>query len=163
MLKTLLSFIFSIAIYATFAQQKNSASVKHDSTQARSDTTVKNRVTKVISAPPSELWQRQSAIERLKKMVGTNIEYCIFFYGGKINKDSKLTYLYFGASYPYQYLTVVIPKKDIGKFNYLPVREFKNKEICIEGVLSNNHGSLEVIVHNPKQLRVFYTSPYPIN
>jgi hypothetical protein len=161
-MKTLFSLILSFTIFATFGQQKNSASVKRDTLQTHADTTAKKRVTKVVLAPPSKAWQRQSAIESLQKMVGNNIEYCIFFYGGNVNKHTGFTCLYFGASYPNQYLTVLIPKGDIGKFNYLPIAEFNNKELCIKGILTNNHGSMEIMVHDPKQLQVVYTSPYPI-
>ena len=48
------------------------------------------------------------------------------------------------------------------KFKYQPITEFSNKELCINGLLLNNHGSLEISVYDPKQLKVVYTSSSPI-
>ena len=107
-MKTLFSLICSFTICTTFGQQKNSDSVKRDTLQTNADTTAKKRVTKVVLAPPSKAWQRQSAIEDLQKYVGTSIDYCIFYYNGKVDKNTGTTYLYFGGSYPDQYLTLKI-------------------------------------------------------
>src|SRR5258708_11035141 len=155
---TLFFLYFSSVVCFGFAQQKTSGSRERDTSHSHSDTIPKKpRITKVVLSVPSKTWQRQVAIEGLQKYIGTSIEYCIFYYGGKVDKNTGITYLYFGGTHPEQILTVKITKKDRMKFKYHPITEFSNKELCINGLLLNNHGSMEIMVHDPKQLKVVYT------
>ena len=125
-------------------------------------TAKKSRISKVVLLPPPKEWQRKIAIESLLKMTGQKITYCIFFYGSKYSKKSGNTFLYFGGNYPDQFLTVLIKGKDKGKFEIPPEVKFVNKEVCIKGVVLNSNGTPQIIVNNPKQLKVVFTSPYPL-
>jgi len=122
----------------------------------------RSRITNVVlSAPPKEE-QRKDEIEFLLKMTGKRIEYCIFFYGGRYDKRSGTTFLYFGGNYPDQSLTTIINRKARQKFSFSPEAKFVNKELCIKGVVRNNNGMPEITITDPKQLKIVFTSPYPI-
>ena len=157
-MKYLLFFLVSMSVTNVVRAQQQAKTQR----KVADSTSKISRITSVTLSAPSEEYQRESAIKYLNEMVGKKIEYCTFFYGGKYDANSGTTYLYFGAAKPNQNLTVLINKRDRKKFDYSPITKFVNKELCINGVVSNNNGSIEVNVSDPRQLRIVYTSPYPV-
>jgi len=155
-------FFFVICTYQLSAQQKGNLKDTAINKTDLDSSVKKSRIVKVVLAAPPKEWQRKVAIEDLLKMTGKQVEYCIFFYGGRYEKGSGKTFLYFGGNYPDQYLTVIIDKKDKQKFKFSPEVKFVDKELCIKGIVRNRDGIPEITVNDPGQLEIVFTSSYPI-
>jgi micrococcal nuclease len=64
------------------------------------------------------------------------------------------TYLNFGKPYPYQTFQVVIFKKDLGNFKYIPFEYLEQKNICVTGTVIIYKGKPEIIVTKEEQITV---------
>ncbi|MES1249231.1 MAG: S1/P1 nuclease, partial [Chitinophaga rupis] len=68
--------------------------------------------------------------------------------------ESGMVFLNLGGDYPNQKLSVVIRKKDVGKFSFSPEMAFKDKTICVTGLLGEYNGKAEIVVSEPNQIRI---------
>lgn len=64
------------------------------------------------------------------------------------------TFLNLDQPYPNQIFTVVIWGSDRKKFKGVPEVLFKDKSICVTGVIKIFHGKPEIIVHDPNQITI---------
>src|SRR5258708_353621 len=67
---------------------------------------------------------------------------------------SQMVFLNLGGDYPNQKLSIVIKGKDRDKFKVSPEIAFKDKTICVTGVMSNYKGKPEIVVTDPDQIKV---------
>jgi micrococcal nuclease len=67
---------------------------------------------------------------------------------------SQMVFLNLGGDYPNQKLSVVIKGKDRDKFPISPEIAFKDKTICVTGVVSDYNGKPEIVVTDPAQIKV---------
>ncbi len=70
-------------------------------------------------------------------------------------RTSAQTVLYLGDDSPKQLLTVIIKDSDIAKFKGHPETDFKGKDVCVSGMVTNNKGKAEIIVADPKQIKPY--------
>lgn len=79
---------------------------------------------------------------------------CDKVFSTKLMDRSQMVFLNLGGDYPDQKLSIVIKGKDRDKFTVSPEIAFKNKTICVTGVLSNYNGKPEIVVTDPDQIKV---------
>ena len=65
-----------------------------------------------------------------------------------------MVFLNLGGDYPNQKMSVVIKGKDRDKFPVSPEIAYKDKSICVTGVISNYNGKVEIVVTDPEQIKV---------
>ena len=68
--------------------------------------------------------------------------------------ESGMVFLNLGGDYPNQKLSVVIRKNDASKFSFSPETAFKDKTICVTGLLGEYNGKPEIVVTEPDQIRI---------
>ncbi|MBK9254215.1 MAG: hypothetical protein IPM42_01870 [Saprospiraceae bacterium] len=72
----------------------------------------------------------------------------------RAEKENALTYLNFGGKYPEHKFTVVIFATDLPNFPYIPVQNFKDKNVCVEGMLSEFRGKAQIVAKFPNQITI---------
>ncbi len=63
------------------------------------------------------------------------------------------TFINLDKAYPNQIFTVVIWQDDRYKFPGPPEREYKDKDVCVSGVIKVYRGVAEIIVKSPDMIR----------
>jgi hypothetical protein len=63
------------------------------------------------------------------------------------------TFLNLDRPYPHQFFTVVIWGKDRSKFGE-PEKRYRNKNICVKGLISVYRGQPEIVARTPGQVKV---------
>lgn len=91
------------------------------------------------------------------KHIGETVMVCDKVYGTKFFDNSGMTLLDLGGNHPNQYLTVMINKEDHGKFKDKPEDYFKGANVCVTGKIIDYHGKPEIIVTDPKDLKIDMT------
>ena len=79
---------------------------------------------------------------------------CEKVYSTKFMDGSQMTFVNLGGEYPHQKLSVVIKGKDRSKFPVAPELAYKDKTICVTGVVSDYNGKPEIVVTDPEQIKV---------
>ena len=79
---------------------------------------------------------------------------CDKVYSTKLLESSGMVFLNLGGDYPNQKLSVVIKGKNRDKFPVSPEIAYKDKTICVTGVIIDYNGKPEIIVTNPEQIKV---------
>jgi len=79
---------------------------------------------------------------------------CDKVYGVKVFESSQMVLLNVGGEYPNQKLTIVIKGKNRDKFPLSPEVAFKDKSICVTGVVISYKGKPEIEVTEPSQITV---------
>lgn len=69
-----------------------------------------------------------------------------------VTSRGRPTFLNVGRPYPDQIFTVVIWGRDRSKFG-VPERVFRNKNICVNGLIQSYRGTPEIVAHSPEQIR----------
>jgi len=70
-----------------------------------------------------------------------------------VKSKGQPTFLNFGKPYPQQVFTVVIWNEDRGKFGKAPEGLFRDKEVCVSGLIVEHNGKAQMVVRNPGQMR----------
>jgi hypothetical protein len=71
-----------------------------------------------------------------------------------LSRGNRPTFLTLEAPYPDQALTVVIWGEYRGKFDEAPERMFRNREICVTGLIELYRGRPQIVASNPEAIRV---------
>jgi micrococcal nuclease len=85
---------------------------------------------------------------------GKSTTVCDKVYSTKILEGSQMIFLNLGGEYPHQKLTIVIKGRNRDKFKVSPEIAFRDKTICVTGVMSDYNGKPEMIVTDPDQIKV---------
>jgi hypothetical protein len=85
---------------------------------------------------------------------GKTTTVCDKVYSTKLLESSGMVFLNLGGDYPNQKLSVVIKGKNRSKFDVSPEIAFKDKTICVTGVIIDYNGKPEIIVTDPEQIKV---------
>jgi hypothetical protein len=64
-------------------------------------------------------------------------------------------FLYFGAYYPYQDFTVILPGYLAHKYSYQPERYFENRCIAVTGLITTFNGEPEIVVRESFQINMY--------
>ena len=102
--------------------------------------------------------QARSSIspEEAINFVGTSQTVCGTVASVKyLSTDSKApTFLNLNQPYPDQVFTALIWGENRGKFSYAPEVKLDGKKICVSGLIETYKGKAEIIVSEPKQIRM---------
>jgi DNA/RNA endonuclease YhcR with UshA esterase domain len=100
--------------------------------------------------------ENTSAASHAGKFVGQKATVCGTVASSKYASGSKRqpTFLNLGQSYPHQIFTAVIWGSDRDKFSGPPENIYRDKEICVTGLVELYRGKPEIIVRNPAQIAV---------
>ncbi|MES2278391.1 MAG: hypothetical protein V4592_20335 [Bacteroidota bacterium] len=91
------------------------------------------------------------------KHIGETVTITDKVFSGKYFDSNKMTLLDIGGYNPNQLLTVMIPGADKEKFKGSPEVDYKGKDVTITGKIIDYKGKPEIIVNDPKQLKVVMT------
>lgn len=96
-----------------------------------------------VTAPP---------VKNTTLKAGEKVTICEKVFSTKFFDGSQMTLLNLGAEYPNQKLTIMIKGEDRGKFKVAPESAFKNKNVCVTGVVVDYKGKPEIVVTDPDQI-----------
>ncbi|MDB4921815.1 S1/P1 nuclease [Mucilaginibacter sp.] len=97
--------------------------------------------------PPPAMAQNQGA-QTAQQTV------CDQVYTTRLIDGSQMTLLSLGGAYPNQKITIMIKGSDRSKFTVAPEEAFKDKKICVTGIVVAYKGKPEIMVTDPKQITV---------
>ena len=110
----------------------------------------------VLGAPCAALAQQSLRPEDAAKYVGHTTMVC-----GRVaqafydtNNPRGLTVLNLVRPYPDHVFSVIIWGKDRPKFERPPETAYKEKDICVSGLISSFKGRPQVVVDGPDQIRL---------
>jgi len=87
------------------------------------------------------------------KHIGETVTVCDKVYSTKLLTPSNMTFLDLGAAHPNQDLTLVIKGEDRSKFKGQPEVDYKDKNICVTGLVIDFKGKPEIVVSDPSQIK----------
>jgi len=73
-------------------------------------------------------------------------------YAGKIKGQPTLLHLV--KPYPEHVFTIVIWGTDRGKFEKVPEELYKNRDVCVEGLIVEHNGKPQIVVRDPSRMSV---------
>ena len=68
--------------------------------------------------------------------------------------ENKITYLNFGGNYPDHKFTVVIFPQDLNNFPFVPSVRYKDKNVCVTGMISIFKEKPQIIVETVDKIEV---------
>ncbi|MGZ3766265.1 MAG: hypothetical protein ACXVB0_03575 [Mucilaginibacter sp.] len=86
------------------------------------------------------------------KHIGKKVTICDMVYG--TSSSAEATQLFLGGDYPHQLLTITIKAGDRAKFKGNPEIDFKGKDLCVTGVITNDKGKPQIVVRALKQIQI---------
>ena len=99
--------------------------------------------------------QRLICIDSVSNYVGQKIKVCDKVTDTFQSKgDNKITYLNFGGKYPDHKFTVVIFPQDLINFPFVPIDQYKAKNVCITGNISLFKEKPQIIIKTSEQIEI---------
>lgn len=92
------------------------------------------------------------ALSDIRNYVGKTVTVCEKVKSTFKTQEHEHSFLNFGDVYPYQQLTVVIKKKHLKNFSYVPVTHLAGKTICVSGVVYLYKGKPQLRVKKENQV-----------
>lgn len=92
------------------------------------------------------------ALSDIRNYVGKTVTVCEKVKSTFKTQEHEHSFLNFGDVYPYQQLTVVIKKKHLKNFSYVPVTHLAGKSICVSGVVYLYKGKPQLRVKKENQV-----------
>lgn len=118
----------------------------------KTDSNTEEKIQQDKQAPQQT--QKQEAVslksKQTSKYIGKNA--IVTGYIADVFKNEKVAYLNFDAKFPKNSCAAVIFKDDFGKFGNLS--RFKNKNVQIEGIISEYSGKPQIILKNTSQVKI---------
>lgn len=71
-----------------------------------------------------------------------------------IKSKGQPTFLNLGQPYPHHVFTIVIWGSDRHKFKHRPEVYYKNKKVCVTGLITEYRGEPQIIIHAPDRIAV---------
>jgi micrococcal nuclease len=98
--------------------------------------------------------QATIAVKNAARHIGQTVKICDKVVDGKLITPSNATQLDIGGDNPNQQLTIMIPAADRAKFKGHPEVDYRGKDIIVTGKLATYKGKPQIIVSNPKQIKI---------
>ena len=70
-----------------------------------------------------------------------------------LETGSHVTFLNFDKPYPNHTFTAFIPAANRGRFR-MPEKEFRDKDVCVNGKIQDYRGKPEIILSEPEQVKL---------
>lgn len=96
--------------------------------------------------------QTKVTIKEVVNYVGKDVTLCDSVYSARALDNISL--LNIGGKFPKEVLTVVVFKADRSKFEKEPVELYQNKRICVTGKVALYKDKLQIVVNDPKQVKL---------
>lgn len=96
--------------------------------------------------------QTKVTIKEVVNNVGKDVTLCDSVYSARALDNISL--LNIGGKFPKEMLTVVVFKADRSKFEREPVELYQNKRICVTGKVTLYKDKLQIVVNDPKQVKL---------
>ena len=93
------------------------------------------------------------AVKNAVKHIGQAVKICDKVVDGKLITSSNITLLNIGDN-PSQQLIIMIPAADRPKFKGRPEIDYRGKDIIVTGKLATYKGKPQIIVSDPKQIKI---------
>jgi hypothetical protein len=94
------------------------------------------------------------AVKNAAKHIGQTVKICNKVFSGKLETASNNALLFIGSDDPDKALTVMIPAAYRAKFKGKPEVDYTGKDVTVTGKLAAYKGRSEIVISNPKQLKV---------
>lgn len=98
--------------------------------------------------------QTTIAAKDAAKHIGENVTICDKVFGGKFLAGPGLTLLDMGGAHPNELLTLLIKGDDRKKFTQAPEEKFRNKAVCVTGVIIDYKGKPEIAITDTAQIKL---------
>jgi DNA/RNA endonuclease YhcR with UshA esterase domain len=96
--------------------------------------------------------QTEISVDSVAKHLGEKVKICSKVFGTKALDN--LTFINVGATYPNSPLTIVILAKDVPNFKEAPGTLYAGKNICVNGLIKEYKGKMEIEVSSPNEIIV---------
>jgi hypothetical protein len=106
----------------------------------------------VVCAINSLFAQTKIPVDSVNNYIGKNVTVCSQVFG--IKATEKVVLINLGAAYPASPLTIAILAKDFTNFTTPPEELYKNKKLCVTGMLELFKGKAEIVVSKPEEINV---------
>ena len=102
----------------------------------------------------SSFAQKRISIDSINYHKNELIIVCGKVFETKFSEETETTFIDLGGAYPNALLTVVIFGKDLANFKEAPEILYKDKNICVTGVIKEYKTKHEIIVSKPEEIVV---------
>lgn len=75
------------------------------------------------------------------------------------DRDRSPTVMRVGGTYPYERINVLIYGEDRGKFSTPPEEAFRDKDVCVTGMIDFYEGAAMIVADAPDKIEVQEASP----
>lgn len=96
--------------------------------------------------------QTSVTTKQVVNYVGKTVTLCDSVYSSRALDNISLLNL--GGKFPKEIITMVVFKSDRTKFEKEPVEIYNNKRICITGKVTLYKDKLQIVVNDPKQVKL---------
>lgn len=96
--------------------------------------------------------QTRVTAKEVVNYVGKEVTLCDSVYSARAMDNISL--LNIGGRFPKEVITMVVFKSDRAKFKKEPVELYGNKRICVTGKVTLYKNKLQLIVNDPKQVKL---------
>ena len=96
--------------------------------------------------------QTKVTAKEVVNYVGKEVTLCDSVYSARAMENISL--LNIGGKFPKEVITMVVFKSDKPKFESEPVELYQNKRICVTGKVTLYKDKLQIVVNDPKQVKV---------
>ena len=96
--------------------------------------------------------QTKIPVDSVSNYIGKSVIVCSQVFG--IKATEKVVLINLGAAYPASPLTIAILAKNFANFTTPPEEFYKNKKLCVTGMLELFKGKAEIVVSKPEEIGV---------
>ena len=109
--------------------------------------------------------QTKVPIDSVSYYVGRNVNVCSKVYNSRALE--KMTLINLGAAYPKSTLSIIIFNKDLKNFSSPPEHMYKDKTICVTGLIHEFRtqliSRLEIVITKPEEMVIYDEQEGKIN
>jgi hypothetical protein len=96
--------------------------------------------------------QTKISIDSVSQYIGKTVTVCSQVFG--IKATDKVVLINLGAAYPASPLTIAILAKDFANFTTPPAEFYKNKKLCVTGIVELFKNKEQIVVSKPEDIKL---------
>ena len=94
--------------------------------------------------------QTKKFIDSVTQHIGKSVAVCSQVFG--IKATDKVVLINLGAAYPASPLTIAILAKDFANFTTPPAEFYKNKKLCVTGIVELFKNKAQIVITKPEEI-----------
>ena len=94
--------------------------------------------------------QTKKFIDSATQHIGKSVTVCSQVFG--IKATDKVVLINLGAAYPASPLTIAILAKDFANFTTPPAEFYKNKKLCVTGIVELFKNKAQIVITKPEEI-----------